>query len=1153
MGSFRHAGILIVVMTALLTASVFAQEDNNTAPAAPDTPKTNSAKYWNRLIYVPFRELRRVLDNEDATAIVPYAEYLELLQNYLKKQVPDDSPDAVITRSNYTATVEEDVARIAVRLNISILRSDGWARLPLSFGKAAVGRVTSDDDETTILRGTGEGEYELLLKGPGERSVTLELLAAVTTSPEARSFELNCPAVGISELTVTIPEGDQTVRISPVQVLLPADGSDTSQTIAKAALGATRSFAVRWFPRAASKPEMDLLASVSSQTLVQVEARLVQTTSKFTWEVLRGELREVTVLVPSDARIIDVVAQSGHIRSWNAEAKDGYQQIRIELLNPVGDSFVAEVQTERVPSGDTFALLGRDEEGNLQGVHVQGVVRESGRISVRIDPSLTLVPTEQVGIKRVSSDRSSRDGPVWEFSGDRGRLVVQVKPVEPRLLAHQNTALIFSDDELKLQTHLDYTVERVGVFELKLRYPESLTIDHVRADGMSEFHVDRTGSVITLALTKRRQGKIGVDIRGHQEFDAGVENEQTALPSIEPLNVERSEGTVTVYAPRFLDVVTLDEQRTGLSPARDQQPAALGQAQPVSAWNFTQQPWTLTVRTSPRPAQVDAVVATTASIEPEIVRIGSRIRFNIRNAGIDTFRLAVPEVVADDVRFRSLNAAHVIQQRNRAPDAEDGWVTWTLVLQDEIIGSVQLVADWEIILDGVNGDDSRAIVVEPARVLTPYPDGADQNRRVTLTQVQGELRLLRHESLSIDAEASGESTEAIDIRELEHLPQEGYLAFRYFAQPASASVSIRRHEVHEVVATVVSRAAIEIVTEKQPLAGYRCRYRITSSERQRLRIDVPTGAELQAPLLNNRRTTFEPAEGTDAQEGWDAYYVNISREGQSDDSFLLAFQFRCPIVEPDRFPFEGQGGEHLLRTPVIGDSSGSTVVQETRVALWTPKDVSVLKEPAGWTLLGQQTWSWWRPLDSPNNTRAAESLNEWIGDSGSSSDFAYQGNAVVLRALGHEKIVPASWWNRPFLVGVVSGALILIGLILRKTSWENRITLMLIVAVAVAICALIDGHAAFQVISAGSIGLLAVAGIWITGLLLGRATTATDNFSEKPPASGSGDDNTPSPKPSSADPAVVPADNDTGSGEPPGTITPAPGLKDTMDKLKGDA
>ncbi len=1158
MHAIRQPWLFPGILIGLLGTSAIAQENtpdqdlsaaNAVAESAEATHDSLRAETWNRLIYVPFRELNKVFNNDAATAVVSYAEYMELLRHYWKKHVPSQSPDAVITKAVYTAGVEEEVARVSMELSITVLKQSGWARLPLSLGKSAVGQVSSDDDDNTILKGADEGNYELLLQGVGTRTVTLELLTSVTTSPEARFFELNCPGVGINELQVTIPEADQTVRITPVEVLLSTDGSNESQTVVKAALGATHHFAVRWFPNAGSRPQMDFLSSVTNATTVRIEPRLIQTTSRFDWEILRGEMREATVLVPADARIIDVVSQTGRIQTWEATETEGHQKIRIELLKPVNNKLQIEVQTERVPEGDTVQLLGRDDNEMLHGVHADGVVRESGRLRVTTDSSLNLVTQQQSGVKRISSSKPSGPGQLmWEFTGNRSSLTVQLKPVEPRLTAQQVSRLIFSDDELQLLTHVDFMVERAGVFELQLKYPKSLTIDSVRADGTSEFNVDKIGGIITLVLTNRRKGSIGVDVQGHQGFDAGATSTETVLPAIEPLQVERSTGRVIVLAPQFLDVVTMEQQRTGLTPVNSGASTRVGRVHPVSAWNFTQQPWMLVVRTSPRSAQIDANIATTAQIDPEVVRFNSEVRFNVRNAGIDTFRIAVPEVIADDIRFRSVNSQHVIQQRDKAA-AEDGWVTWKLVLQNEVTGTVQIAADWELTLADADQRQTRSFVAEPIRVLTPFPEGTKQKRQVTLTQARGELRLLHHESLSITAAAGSDTMEAIDVRELEHLPQDGYLAFRYFAQPASATVTIREHEIHQVVATVVSKAAIEIVTEKQPLASYRCRYRITTSERQRLRVDVPTDSELQAPSLNNRRTTFEVAEDVQVPEGWDAYYINIARNENSDDSFLLSFQLRCRIVEADRFPYDGQKGTQLLYTPSVGDSSGNTVVQETRVGIWTPKDVDVFCETDNWTVLGSQSWSILRPMESSNNRNAVSLLGSWINDDSSSSEFAHQGNVTVYRALGREMVLQASWRKRPFMVALVSGALVLIGLVLRKTSWENRITLTLVTLVVAAVWRLFDASEAAQVVNAGLIGLLAVAGIWTTGLLIGRAPKEySGSLRGSDPGQGTdGGDKFPPDR----SPASTKDSEATRSEQPSGTVTPAPGVTEMMDELMG--
>ncbi|MCR9198166.1 MAG: hypothetical protein NXI04_05955 [Planctomycetaceae bacterium] len=1150
--------LLFGFTVSLWPAECRAQDEEAPATAEADSEEA-SIDQLERLIYIPFAQLRKVLDNQEASAVVPYAEYMKLLDAYMKNTgAADNSPDAVITESHYSGSVEDDVARIEAELQIEVLREDGWARLPLTFGQSAVGRLKTDRPDDTLLRGVSDGKYELLLKGKGQHTVTISLLAAIKTSPEHRSFRITCPAVGISDLTLTIPEADQAVRLFPLQVLQPVDDAADGTTKIKASLGSASYFEARWNPEAGSQPIMDLLTSVSNSTNVRIEQGLIQTTTQLNYEVLRGELTEVAVAVPADASIIDVVSTSGRIRTWSAEAVGTtHQLLKIELLTAVTESLGIEIQTERTPDGDTVQLIGKTEDGLLRGIHAEGVVRESGRLTLSTDSSLTTVVESQSGVKRIEAAISKGGNPAaqaWEFSGTTGALVVRVKPVEPRLLVAQSSRVIFGNDELKLTSRLIYTVERAGVFQLSLSYPETLTIDTVRADGMSEFNVDKNSGKLTLSLTQKRLGQIVVDVVARQPFDAAAEGLETVVPTITPEGVERESGTLDLYAPRFLDVTTLNDSVVNLFPNEEAGGAAVGSAVRVSSWKYTQRPVAVSVRTSPRPAQLAGSVGTTVEVEPDVAKVSSVATFTVQNAGIDTYRIAVPEAIADEVRFQSASSAHVIQQRDRG-DAVDGWVTWTLVLQNEVTGTVAITADWEVPLDTAQSEqEGLELMLQPVQILSPYDDDAADKRRVTLSQTRGEIRLLRHESLSITSEGDGETLERVDVRELELLPQEGYVGYRYFSQPVTISIDVRRHEIHEVVATVVSRAAFEVVTDQQPLASYRCRLRVTTSERQRLLVYLPVGADLQTPLLNNRRTTFEAAEDAAEIAQWDAYYVNISREGTSDQEFLLAFQFRCPITAASEFPYEGQGSKQILRLPMIGDDSGATVVQEVRTAVWSPESISFVGEPRNWKLSGGLSWTPWNPMVSPVSVRAAAELNDWIGDSSGGGDFAQQGNVTVYQSLGRQATVNIVWWNRPFLVAVICGALVFAGFILRRTSWENRLTLVILGTLAVALWSIKDSSETLQFLSAGSLGLIAVAGIWIVGLLLGPDRTAEI---PSPPPSEPGAEAGPQtpPEPAPVAPSPIPdskPQSNTSADESDRTaISPSPEVSKWMNDLMG--
>jgi hypothetical protein len=142
-----------------------------TAPVATtEEPKPTSVlEKWDRLIYVPFKELQKVFDNQEASVVLPYAEYLDLMKRAINAiPVTTGNQDAVITSSQWTAVVEKDLARINVELKVNVLKTEGWATLPVNFGSAAIGKVEPTDG-TVLLKGTGQGTYELLLKGAGQK------------------------------------------------------------------------------------------------------------------------------------------------------------------------------------------------------------------------------------------------------------------------------------------------------------------------------------------------------------------------------------------------------------------------------------------------------------------------------------------------------------------------------------------------------------------------------------------------------------------------------------------------------------------------------------------------------------------------------------------------------------------------------------------------------------------------------------------------------------------------------------------------------------------------------------------------------------------------------------------------------------------------
>ena len=466
---------LILVAGAFSPAELSAQEagPSSTEEIAPGNGENstgeNETTAWERLIYVPYKNLKKVFNRQGASVLIPYAEYLKLWAGIQGGPLqPDGGPPvpAVITKAHYSGRIDENFARIDATFSIRVLGKP-WVELPIRFGTAAVGRIRSDD---VLLRGTGKGTYSLLLPKRGEHEVTLELVARVGTSPEGRSFEFECPAVGITTLDLTIPEANQSVELTPRLVSLPIEADD-GQTRITATLGATPKIGARWHPSAGSRPKMELLAAVTNQLQVSVEEGIVHADAFLTHEVVRGEMRQLQIAVPRGHRILDVSSRDAKLQGWNAVTEENRQVVTVDLLGSVTGKLTVEIHTEGALTDEAIGLAGIDERGEVHGIHAVGAVRESGRLIVAHADEMELAIEKQQGLRRV--DAADVPQPLrranaryYRFYSPSFQLEVTARRVEPRIVVRQGARMVFRDDELQLRSEFVYEVDRAGVFRV---------------------------------------------------------------------------------------------------------------------------------------------------------------------------------------------------------------------------------------------------------------------------------------------------------------------------------------------------------------------------------------------------------------------------------------------------------------------------------------------------------------------------------------------------------------------------------------------------------------------------------------------------------------------------------------------------------------
>ncbi len=1104
----RH--MFFTALTALLifsqTLPVLAQETppaGAVPPQAGDAAAPGADKLPNgpREIYLPFKFLKGIFDSQGASVVLPLDEYKRLKAAAEKAPVTPPAVTAVITSATYVATVEKDLARIRAELTVNVLGTP-WVEVPIRFGTAAIGKLEAG--EKILLKGTGDGNYSLLFGNTGEQKVVLELTTRIHTSPEGREFGFDVPTTGITTFEIVIPEADQTVEVTPRLIAIPAEAA-AMQTRFKANLGSTPNITARWRPKATSKPEMDLLASVTNYTRVSVEDGLIHTDAIFAYEVLRGEVAQLRISVPKDHRILDVSAEA-RLKGWLAKEEDGRQIVTIDMLGGQTGKFHVEVHTERkIPEG-AFDVAGSSDTGFV-GIHALDVVRESGQIGLFNSADLTLTVEEQQGVVRIDAGELHerlRGERVTSFKYYSPKFVLKasVKPVQPRVLVDQSSQLVFGDDELRLTSTIQYTIERAGLFQLQVKVPDGLVIDNVDCPGMKEFNVDAATKLLTVNLNDKTMGGLTLTVRGHRDYTAGMEQTELTLPVLEPVGAERDIGNIHVFAKESIEVITNDKGLASAQPLPVVPGSAIGDALATSSWSYTRRPVTIPVKTARKPTRITAEVATTVHLQPELSEIKTQLDFQVQYAGIDTFRFLVPESVSAKVQIESV-ATHGnspgVKQKSAAP-AKDGWVEWTVVMQREVLGTQRFAISYDMKPEQATGTAERKVAAQILRPLG-YEKG---EAKTPLSQVSGEMVITKDDSLAVSANATGGDVEPMDERELSLLPQTGTQAFRYFTQPDDKAIQLAitqtKYEIEEVVATVVSKELVEVVTGETAEATYLVRMRLKTSERQRLLAHLPLGLDPLSVTVAGRDVSLEKAvisedqklENQNGKKNWDTFWINVARDTSSDQEFLITMHFQWKVTPALGDSSYGRGSLNLP-LPVLGQK-GAVPVQQLKTVVYVPEKFSLVGDPLGFFAVQRVS-----PCSSffSSTRRASESdaianrERQWFGGGDVSERLPTQGRvAYAYSNLGGAHEITLTWWNRIGMAFLFSLSAAVIAVLLMKTSVENKLSVLLFALFVAVLYGLKDSQTLFHVLQAVRYGLLFLVGLWIVKSVFARRALA---------------------------------------------------------------
>ena len=329
-----RSGIGLVVVFALVFlvshASVCAQSPN-------EEPVVKT-----REIFVPYPDLKVILDSGPHRVLLPREEYAELVKKAKKTPETHVPHPAVMVSSDYDMTAEDGRAHIRGTLLIDVLDDDLHA-LPLDLGGVGLLAATLDGQPAAIGR-AADGQLNLLVSGKAQHKLALDMVAPLemTSAQQVLSFHLVNAAVGRWHLTVpgdveikggvdvVSRELDKTAHVTRFQ-LLPRGGDTT-------VLMSLNSHLQRREQAVASR-------CVVFDEVTDAYERLHAT---MTFWVLHRAVDRFRFVVPEGFEVTEI--DSPLLARWDITSENGRRIVNVRLREQTSDTVALSVSAIKTPS-----------------------------------------------------------------------------------------------------------------------------------------------------------------------------------------------------------------------------------------------------------------------------------------------------------------------------------------------------------------------------------------------------------------------------------------------------------------------------------------------------------------------------------------------------------------------------------------------------------------------------------------------------------------------------------------------------------------------------------------------------------------------------------------------------------------------------------
>lgn len=887
---------LFVLLLALGVAPAGAEDEEAAESPAEEPARPDKPPPIHKL-YVPFRDLSKIFEKEGEGVFLPYAEFRRLWEAAHRTPAERGEPPvaAVVRAAAYEGRAEGGLLTLEAQIEVEVL-AKGWQRVPLAFAGIGVERATVDGAPALLLP-TKRG-YDLLLEGAGRRTLALTLQAAAPATGDTHAAEFSLPPVPLARLAVRVPGRDTEVEVEPrLAGTRRAAPGEEGATELLAFLGPVSKVRLSWRRKPEDLPTVDPLLFAEETQDVRVDRGVVRSTFSATLSIRRAPLSRFVVLVPEDVVVLYLRGEG--IRAWSRN--HGGNQVEVLLREPVKEKYAFQLGLEK-------ALAPPPASAVLPLAFLEGMERERGFLRVQAADGVTVEPESfpgwvQVDLPDLPPELGASEpgkASAWRYPSRPGEARVSVRALEPRVSAALGQRVGLRPEGVDLLAQARVTVERAGVFGLDFEVPPGLEVLEVTVAGVEvdDWRVERPAEgpgLLKVGLRDRLLGAATVTITARRPLAVPEEEGRSLevdVPLLRLLGAAHVRGYLALHRDAALDHSERPGSRTGLTPldaaaaAAWEPPALPGDAARLplgGRFEHRDGPIGLTEVLKRKAATLTCAVEQVARLEPDRVRLGVTLRYQVSFRGVDTLRFRAP--LDDDLARRlhlDLPGWQLIgpSEEVRPEDAPPGPARgiWTVKLPSPRTGEVvvPLVIDDQP-AEALASGQARASALP---VFVPLGD-----RQTPLPNTVWHLAVRRDPQLEVDL-TSVAHAEEIDARELPAPMQapENFLAVRSWQPEHAIEVRATRHHYESVAELVVSHMHLDTALAPEGRAVTEAYLVVRNNDREYLELALPPGSNIRAVQVGGK------AESPRVGEGGTVLVPILTGRGK-DEAFLVALAY----------------------------------------------------------------------------------------------------------------------------------------------------------------------------------------------------------------------------------------------------------------------